>query len=196
MTNPICCGQEARFVNNGRSLQYFYCEECKKEVEHPDPLLYVQSLSDEDADEFFKRLQQTNLIDPPMDMQEQLRQSLVVSADVTVESLTNIVFDKVGQIEKRKGYSLFEKSAVKEKRGMIFDIHRADLTISHLITLLQTLPPSAILKDVNRDFDDETLEFKVLHESFPVVPEGAMYTRESLDDNGWEENEDEFDQGE
>lgn len=67
MTNPICCGQEARFVNNGRSLQYFYCEECKKEVEHPDPLLYVQSLSDEDADEFFKKLQQTNLIEPPTD---------------------------------------------------------------------------------------------------------------------------------
>lgn len=29
---PVCCGQEAKWVVNGRDLQYWYCRECKEEV--------------------------------------------------------------------------------------------------------------------------------------------------------------------
>lgn len=29
----MCCGQEARYINNGFNLQYWYCDECKKEVQ-------------------------------------------------------------------------------------------------------------------------------------------------------------------
>lgn len=68
MMNPNCCGRDARFVNNGRNLQYFFCDECKKEVEHPDPLYYLQTLDDENAEDFFKRLEKTMLQDPPTDL--------------------------------------------------------------------------------------------------------------------------------
>lgn len=32
MSNPRCCGAEARWVNNGPNLQYWFCGECKNEV--------------------------------------------------------------------------------------------------------------------------------------------------------------------
>lgn len=33
MSNPTCCGKDAVWVDNGPKLKYFYCRECKKEVD-------------------------------------------------------------------------------------------------------------------------------------------------------------------
>jgi hypothetical protein len=30
---PFCCEESSRWVNNGPTLQYYYCDVCKKEVE-------------------------------------------------------------------------------------------------------------------------------------------------------------------
>lgn len=35
MSNPTCCGLESIWVDHGPKLQYFYCQECKKEVAQP-----------------------------------------------------------------------------------------------------------------------------------------------------------------
>jgi hypothetical protein len=31
-----CCGNEAKWVNNGIGFRYWYCSTCKDEVDHPD----------------------------------------------------------------------------------------------------------------------------------------------------------------
>jgi hypothetical protein len=31
-----CCGEEAKWVNNGIGFRYWYCSTCKDEVDHPD----------------------------------------------------------------------------------------------------------------------------------------------------------------
>lgn len=31
-----CCGEEAKWVNNGVGFRYYYCTKCKCEVDHPD----------------------------------------------------------------------------------------------------------------------------------------------------------------
>lgn len=39
MSNPVCrtCYEESVWVDNGPRLQYFYCKECKREVDKNDP---------------------------------------------------------------------------------------------------------------------------------------------------------------
>lgn len=31
---PMCCGETARWVNNGIGFRYYFCDQCKDEVEH------------------------------------------------------------------------------------------------------------------------------------------------------------------
>lgn len=41
---PSCCGLESRWINNGPALQYFFCDECKKEVSSAVPAEELQGL--------------------------------------------------------------------------------------------------------------------------------------------------------
>lgn len=52
---PSCCGTAARWIDNGPRLQYWLCDECKKEVTEPESaqLEQMAQISDDDFDKLY-----------------------------------------------------------------------------------------------------------------------------------------------
>jgi len=44
---PICCNRDARFVDNGPNMQYFFCDECRNEVLAPTDLQEVKETEED-----------------------------------------------------------------------------------------------------------------------------------------------------
>lgn len=54
---PRCCGQDAQWTVISPTLQYWYCKECKNEVDDTNPLLTAQTMStDEQALSYLEEL--------------------------------------------------------------------------------------------------------------------------------------------
>lgn len=98
-----CCGKEAQWTTISPRISYWYCSECKQEVEEKNektPTTENSQLTQEEIDELFSGLPTPRNYDPDDD------------SDVYLKRFENFTFDKSGQIFKRAGYSEFQKRVI------------------------------------------------------------------------------------